>query len=124
MPRHIAKALMPSSTPLEAHVTRLIELLCCSLLLGGQIIGQGPKPVVRKPEAKPGIISAPPAGTHEMTAEDIGAFLDGLMPQQLAREDIAGAVVSVVKNGKVLFAKGYGYSDVEKKTAVTADNTL
>ena len=44
-------------------------------------------------------------GAHEMTAEDVSAFLDGLMPQQLAREDTAGAVISVVKDGKVLFAK-------------------
>ena len=59
-----------------------------------------------------------------MTPEDVGAFLDGIMPQQLAREDIAGAVISVVKDGQVLFAKGYGYADVEKRVPVTADNTL
>src|ERR1700757_3102784 len=61
---------------------------------------------------------------HEMTAADVGAFLDGFMPMQLERENIAGAVVLVVKDGRVLFAKGYGYSDVEKKTPVTADATL
>jgi len=32
--------------------------------------------------------------------------------------------VLVVKDGKVLFAKGYGYSDVEKKTPVSVDSTL
>src|SRR5207253_2994630 len=85
---------------------------------------QGPKPVIRKPEAKPEQVAAPPAGSHEMTADDVSAFLDGLMPQQLAREDIAGAVISVVKDGKILFAKGYGYSDVDKKTPVSPDNTL
>ena len=61
---------------------------------------------------------------HEMTAADIAAFLDGFLPLQLERENVAGAVVCVVKDGKVLFAKGYGYSDVEKKTPVTPDNTL
>lgn len=59
-----------------------------------------------------------------MTAGDVGAFLDGFMPMQLARENIAGAVVLVVKDGKVLFAKGYGYSDAEKKTPVYVDATL
>jgi len=59
-----------------------------------------------------------------MSADDLGAFLDGIVPQELAREDIAGAVVSVVKDGKVLFAKGYGYSDVKKKTPVSATDTL
>jgi CubicO group peptidase (beta-lactamase class C family) len=43
---------------------------------------------------------------------------------QLGREDIAGAVVSVVKDGKLLFAKGYGYSDVAKKSPVIPEATL
>jgi CubicO group peptidase (beta-lactamase class C family) len=60
----------------------------------------------------------------ELTATDLEAFLDGLMPQQIERADIAGAVVSVVKDGKVLFEKGYGYSDVEKKTPISPQDTL
>src|SRR5207237_8867777 len=51
-------------------------------------------------------------------------FLDGLLPAQLEREDIAGAVVAVVKDGKVLFAKGYGFSDVEKRKSVSPAETL
>ncbi|HWZ43222.1 MAG TPA: serine hydrolase domain-containing protein [Candidatus Saccharimonadales bacterium] len=61
---------------------------------------------------------------HEMTAADVEAFLDGFVPMQLERENIAGAVVCVVKEGKVLFARGYGYADVERKTPVTVDATL
>jgi CubicO group peptidase (beta-lactamase class C family) len=59
-----------------------------------------------------------------MTAADLEAFLDGLMPAQLEREDIAGAVIAVVKDGQVIFAKGYGYSDMAKRTPVTPDSTL
>jgi CubicO group peptidase (beta-lactamase class C family) len=65
-----------------------------------------------------------PSAKHELTATDVEAFLDGMMPPQLQREDIAGAVVAVVKDGKIIFAKGYGFSDVEKQTPVTADSTL
>jgi CubicO group peptidase (beta-lactamase class C family) len=65
-----------------------------------------------------------PTTAHELTAADLESFLDGMMPAQLEREDIAGAVVSVVKDGKLLFAKGYGYSDIEKRQPVTADATL
>lgn len=61
---------------------------------------------------------------HELTPTDLAAFLDGFMPIQLEREDIAGAVVLVVKDGKVIFAKGYGYKDVAQKTPVTVDGTL
>ena len=103
-------------------VTHIVWLFL--ILVTVRLEAQGPKPVVRKPEAKPEKVAAQPSTTHGMTADDVGAFLDGIMPQQLAREDIAGAVVSIVKDGKVLFAKGYGYSDVEKKTPVSADNTL
>jgi len=94
------------------------------MFLVASVHAQGPKPVARKPEAKSESVPTAPATTHEMTGDDVGAFLDGLMPQQLAREDIAGAVISLVKDGKVLFARGYGYSDVEKKTPVSPDNTL
>src|SRR4029434_6701749 len=37
---------------------------------------------------------------------------------------MAGAVVSVVNDGHVLFQKGYGYADVEAKKPVLADQTL
>ena len=103
----------------------VLFLMVCTLGLNAQ----GPKPVAPKAvapkaETKPVSVPASPSTTHEMTADDVGAFLDGIMPQQLARENIAGAVISIVKDGKVVFAKGYGYSDVEKKTPVTPDATL
>ncbi len=65
-----------------------------------------------------------PSGVHELTAVDVEAFLDGIVPLQLERDDIAGATVAVVKDGKLLFAKGYGYADYEKKKPVSAEKTL
>ncbi|MGI8542364.1 MAG: serine hydrolase [Aridibacter sp.] len=65
-----------------------------------------------------------PSGVPEMTASDVGAFLDGIIPQQLAREDIAGATIAIVKDGKILFAKGYGYADVKNKKPVVAEETI
>jgi CubicO group peptidase (beta-lactamase class C family) len=70
--------------------------------------------------ASPQKIGAAPA----LTAQDVESFLDGMVPLQLAQQDIAGAVISVVKDGKLLFAKGYGFSDVAHRTPVTADATL
>ena len=61
---------------------------------------------------------------HELTKPDVEAFLDGLIPAQLKSRDIAGAVVSIVKDGQVVLAKGYGYSDFAGKKPVTADQTL
>jgi len=63
-------------------------------------------------------------GSHELTAADVEAFLDGIVPLQLQVDDIAGVTLAVVKDGKLLFAKGYGYADVEKKKPVSAEETL
>jgi CubicO group peptidase (beta-lactamase class C family) len=60
----------------------------------------------------------------QLTAADVEAFLDGVVPLQLAREDIAGATVAVVKDGKVIFSKGYGYSDVATKKPVIPETTM
>jgi CubicO group peptidase (beta-lactamase class C family) len=78
-------------------------------------------PAPQQPAAGESKVPEPP---HEMTVADVQAFLDGFVPMQLERENIAGAVVLVVKNGVVFFAKGYGYSDVDKKIPVTVDATL
>ena len=60
--------------------------------------------------------SAPdPKAAHELTADDVSSWLDGVMSYGLKNGDIAGAVVAVVKDGKVLFESGYGHADVERK---------
>ena len=64
------------------------------------------------------------AGPHELTAEDAQAWLDGLFPYALKKNNLAGAVVVVVKDGKILLAKGYGYADVAAKTPVDPATTL
>jgi CubicO group peptidase (beta-lactamase class C family) len=67
-----------------------------------------------------------PAATaaHPLTAEDAESWLDGYMPYALHSADVAGAVVVIVKDGQVLVEKGYGYSDVDKRTAVDPKATL
>jgi CubicO group peptidase (beta-lactamase class C family) len=96
------------------------------------VAAQGPAPATpTKPPAEVKSVPAktPPATplakpTPQLTAADLETFLDGLMPAQIEQADIAGAVVAVVKDGKPLFAKGYGYSDYEKKMPVSPENTL
>lgn len=53
---------------------------------------------------------APPStsGTHELTAADADAWLDGMVPTMLQAGDGAGVTVSIVKDGKLLTARGYG----------------
>jgi len=63
-------------------------------------------------------------GVPAITPADVQAFFDGLVPAELRREDVAGAVIVVVKDGQVLFQKGYGYSDVAQQKPVSPDGTL
>lgn len=99
----------------------LLTVMFCSLILG-----QDPKATETKPtEAKPTDAPKPgESGKPEMTAADLEAFFDGIVPAQLTQNDIAGATFSVVKDGKLLFAKGYGYSDVKTKKPVSPETTL
>ena len=100
------------------------------VLLLGSASAQKPKtnPLAPKSESKTQAASPGPGRNgklaHELTESDLEAFLDGMVPLQISREDIAGAVITVVKDGKPFFAKGYGYSNVEKRIPVSPDTTL
>ncbi|RCV58321.1 serine hydrolase [Marinitenerispora sediminis] len=52
-----------------------------------------------------------PAAAGDLTEADVNAWLDGFMPAALEDAGIAGGAVSVVHDGEVLTARGYGYSD-------------
>lgn len=55
---------------------------------------------------------------------ELETFMDGLMKAHLGVYQIAGSTVSVVKDGKVIFAKGYGLADISQKNPVLAEKTL
>ena len=96
-------------------------LITISLLAGA--LAQVPQPMLPQPAPTQSTPSAP-QGPHELTPADLDAFFDGLIPLQIQQNDIAGAVVIVVKDGNVLFARGYGYADADRKKPVSVDDTL
>ncbi len=112
----------------EAQKTqnKIVNAFICLLCIFVTVIGQAPADPVtpQRPTSEPPVPAASSDQPHEMTAADVEAFLDGLVPLQLKRDDIAGATISIVKDGKLLLAKGYGYADVEKKKPVSAQETL
>ena len=61
---------------------------------------------------------------HSLTKADADSWLDGYMPYALNASDIAGAVVAIVKDGKILTARGFGYADVDQRTPVDPERTL
>ncbi len=59
-----------------------------------------------------------------MTAEDLSTFFDQHASREMTKSDVAGAAIVVVKDGKVLFARGYGHADVGIGTPVSPNDTL
>ena len=90
----------------------------------GSALAQPPAAPPAGQAVAPPSLTTPSAAAPALTAQDLEAFLDGMVPLQLRQNDIAGAVISVVKDGQVLFTKGYGFSDVKRRTPVTTDATL
>ncbi len=87
-----------------------------------QVVPLTPRPVeapVAATTASPVTIAQP-----QISAQDLNAWLDGYMPYALATGDIAGAVVVVVKDGRVVTQRGYGYSDVAARKPVDPAATL
>lgn len=70
----------------------------------------------------------PPAGANGawvgVSPADLQSFFDAVLQEQLDAEHIAGAAAAVVQSGELVFARGYGYADLEAGIPVQADRTL
>lgn len=55
-------------------------------------------------------------------ATDRLSRIDKVVNEYVANQSIPGAVVLIVRNGKIVYHKAYGYSDVESKTALKKDD--
>lgn len=66
----------------------------------------------------------PAASAASLDAADLEDWLDGYLAASLQQGKIAGAVVSVVKDGELLLSKGYGLADVENEIPMDPARTL
>jgi CubicO group peptidase (beta-lactamase class C family) len=117
---------------------RTFHMLTAALIMLGTLSATAPStatpaasatPTTPTTPTTPATPTAPAAPAAEapaaaLTAQDVNAWLDGYLPYALHTGDIAGAVVAVVKDGQVLTERGFGYSDVAKRTAVDPKLTL
>jgi CubicO group peptidase (beta-lactamase class C family) len=69
--------------------------------------------------APPGAPSSGPTDPAELES-----FFDGAVEALLKSNKVPGATISIVKDGEVFFAKGYGYADVEKRIQVDPEKTM
>lgn len=88
--------------------------------------GQLPILTPEPPElVEPEPITPPrPTRSGPTDPQEVKAFMDNFFAQKMQDENVPGAVVALVKDGDILFTKGYGYADVEQKIPVTPDKTL
>ena len=55
---------------------------------------------------------------------ELEAFLDEELGREMEKHHIAGAAVSVVNDGELFFAKGYGHADLENDIPVDPEQTI
>lgn len=66
--------------------------------------------------ASPGSRIEAPANLEDTAS--LTAFVDGMMEEYMNRLQIPGAVISIVKDGKIILGKGYGSSNLEQAAPV------
>lgn len=96
-----------------------------TVLLAVPLAAQEPvqKTLAKKAEAALALATKP-AEKVTLDAADLEAFLDGFMPYALEHGRIPGAVVVVVRGDGVVLERGYGFSDVAKRSPVLPGTTL
>lgn len=105
---------------IQKYVSRLLILLFVPSLMA--LTGLTTVPTAGEYEQEFTRVLCPSGGKIETS--DLENFTDELLTQQLEDYHIAGAIVSIVQNGKIEVAKGYGYANVEAQIPVTPDETL
>jgi len=116
----IRMALLPAAA--AALLTVALVLFTAGLAWGAPAAPAAGAPQSAAP-APPTPATAAPAAAP-LTAEDANTWLDGYLPYALATGDIAGAQVAIVRDGAVVTERGYGFADVEKRTAVDPKVTM
>lgn len=108
---------------LKANPTPVLLRLAAVLLALAGLLSIAAPAVARDSTSPNGSAASSPLRAPTDPAE-MGAFLDALLAKQMAENHIAGAAVAVVQDGKLFFAKGYGYADIEKGVPVDPEQTM
>ena len=87
-------------------------MLCLMLDAAAQMPPIDPQVPPTPQASAPGGPGRDAVAGRALEATDLSAWLDGRVPYALKSGEIAGLVISVVKDGKVLLEKGYGLADV------------
>jgi len=115
MRKRFVTRLFCASRPVIVILFSIILLGDCSALLAQSSDGIA----LIKNSGAPVLTEAPPASVG-MSAERL-ARIDNLVKEYVDKRWIAGATVLVARNGKIVYYKGLGYDDIDKKTPIKKD---
>ena len=101
-----------------------LALLGALAAVGARAGAPAQKPVPAQPAAESNEPPVASSSGAELSKRDADAWLDGFMPNALAGGDIAGGVVVIVKDGKILPQRGYGYADIAARKKVDPATTM
>ncbi len=108
----------------------LIGLLCAIVLIPVAAFGQAMQPIRAAPSTPVESATLGTGGGARLAVSDdippaeLEAFIDGVMRTGMIDDHIAGATVSVVQDGAVIFKKGYGFASYKPVRRVNPDTTL
>ena len=102
------------------NAVRFASLMLWSFVAAAVELPTGPQPLPTT-----GAAADLQGGAPNLADRDaLEAFLDGIFRVGMDEHHVTGAVVTIVKDGQVLFAKGYGHRDVEENLPVDPRTTL
>ena len=93
--------------------TRLVfqsALAASSILLPAELVAQS-----NNPGGRPLL---------PISATELASFINPIIKAQLEKEHIPGAVFVLVQNGSILYQRGYGFADVERRKRVDPFTTI
>lgn len=99
---------------------RLLSMIAGACLMPMAALAQAPDAAPSTP------VETVAMPSFEPTREEavLEAFVDGAVAAHMRDHDIPGVTVSIVQNGRTVFAKGYGVADADGARAVSGGGTL
>jgi CubicO group peptidase (beta-lactamase class C family) len=91
------------AAPAVLHLRTIILLVASALILAGTALS---------------------ANEFAATDDDLETFVDGVMADHFDRFELAGAAVTIVRNGDVVLSKGYGHADLATGAPVDPRGTI
>jgi N-acyl-D-amino-acid deacylase len=91
---------------------------------GGVVAGLAPGQSTITARAGPAhaeaLVTVPPLPVTGSAVPELSSF-DRIIPALMVKWGIPGGAVAVVKDGRLIYSRGYGYSDLENATPTAAD---